>query len=452
MKTQHNRARFLIRWDADDLELLARTGEAGAFARGYHGSGDICTSVATAGELVPAVENQPRFTVRDGRVGLLLEGGPVAQIVVRGTELSDAAWSNATGSETTSAGQSDCLGGTKGVTLGGGGNVASARYQTVTATDGTQVVVVLVKGGTSGKSSVSWWDDTALVARHRVDLAWVGGVPTPTTLAGAGTLFAVEALAGSYNAVAFSVEGVVGANVNRVLVYPDTAAGTGDVTVCGVMAGKSKFPTSFQPSKGAVMTRYPDTAYLEFASALQALTFYVRWRELAPSSTWNNERVFTWSVGTSQLYLYRYLDALYFAHENAAGTVTASRAASVVRGQLIEARCLLALNGSVSLAVAIDGGAENESGFGSALILAASGAAVLYMNSDEATGISTGREATGYGEYETLRVAEGIEALYQMRDGDTLDDYAVQTSVPRLTESGVTRITESGVTRMTEGV
>lgn len=132
---------------------------------------------------------------------------------------------------TRTAGQSDPVGGTAAYLLnatvgGGGAAIAAAAY----SSDGTKIVALAVKAGSSSVTNVIIRDDTAAVERHNIQIAWNAGVPTVTSAGGSGTIYDPIVLSGGWYVVAFTATGVLAANTNRVWVQP-AGGSTGTVYV-----------------------------------------------------------------------------------------------------------------------------------------------------------------------------------------------------------------------------
>ena len=153
----------------------------------------------------------------------------------------------------------------------------SSRGQTVTFTgDGEKAIALYLKAGTSALTQVRLLDTTASVFRHTVAVTWVAGVPSLSTVAGAGTLYPVEALANGWYRILFSATGVVAANVNQLRVQPDPATGTGNVYAWGAQAENAIVPSSYIKTQATTVTRNADSLYFPFTAPPQGMTVYVR--------------------------------------------------------------------------------------------------------------------------------------------------------------------------------
>jgi len=114
--------------------------------------------------------------------------------------------------------------------------------------DATKALSIFMRAGTSANSMFGLFDLTAGVWRHRVNVAWSGGVPTLSTDQGTGTLFAVENWGGGWYRLSASVNAVVAANTNRFYLLPtqDIVGQTGTAYFFGANAWNAPFPSSYQ--------------------------------------------------------------------------------------------------------------------------------------------------------------------------------------------------------------
>jgi hypothetical protein len=153
---------------------------------------------------------------------------------------------------------------------------AGGIYRVVTFTgDGEKCAAVFLRAGTATKTRLTIRDQSAAVNRHVVDVTWTAGVPTLATVAGAGTLYPVEALANGWYRILFSATGVVAANVHRYLIT-DNEVVTGTVGLWGAQAENAVVPSSYIKTQATTVTRNADSLYFPFTAPPQAMTVYVR--------------------------------------------------------------------------------------------------------------------------------------------------------------------------------
>jgi len=118
------------------------------------------------------------------------------------------------------------------------GAVAEAYFRAVTFTgDGTKYVSIRLKADTATATAIGIWDSTASAWRHRINVAWSGGVPTATSGAGSGTITTTSLGDGVYR-FGFTVPSVVAANVNNLYCYATafSAAATGNTYIGDALA------------------------------------------------------------------------------------------------------------------------------------------------------------------------------------------------------------------------
>jgi hypothetical protein len=234
--------------------------------------------------------------------------------------------------------------------------------------DGEKSIAVYAKAGTAATASVRLVDNTAAVIRHRVTITWTAGVPTLSTLQGAGTLYPVEALANGWYRILFSVTGVVAANTNTISVYGDTTVGTAGTYFWGAQAENAVVPSSYIKTEGTTITRNADSLFFPFERRPQAMTVYVRTVNIGAFTNSGTSTNF-WQIGgqnpttgvrftgrveavTPQT-IVQYSDGV---NPNANAQVAASP--SPVRGDLIEMRGVLKANWGTTNGVSVNNAAE----------------------------------------------------------------------------------------------
>lgn len=168
-----------------------------------------------------------------------------------------AAWS-VTGTPVLTAGQSDPFGTVAAYLVDDNDGAAfETIFLVVSFTgNGEKAFSLFVRQGTSASSWFRLRDTTAATDRHTIGISWSGGVPTLSTLVGAGERFPVENFGNGWWRVSGTATGIVAAN-NNVFEYGPaafTAASTGTGFIFGANAwndttyGPYRGPTSPGPS------------------------------------------------------------------------------------------------------------------------------------------------------------------------------------------------------------
>jgi hypothetical protein len=243
----------------------------------------------------------------------------------------------------------------------------SSRGQTVTFTgDGEKAIALYLKAGTSALTQVRLLDTTASVFRHTVAVTWVAGVPSLSTVAGAGTLYPVEALANNWYRILFSATGVVAANVNQLRVQPDPATGTGTVYAWGAQAENAVVPSSYIKTEGTTVTRNADSLYFPFTAPPQAMTVYVREVNCGNFATETDLRRYV-NIGDSVVStdprfglsgLTNNRFSPYYDNGVTSVSVTVIPSPTPVLRDLVETRAALRSDWSVLGGISVNGGAE----------------------------------------------------------------------------------------------
>jgi hypothetical protein len=219
-------------------------------------------------------------------------------LCIRSQEFDNAAWSKVGVTvPTTDAIAPD--GTATGAVLTDDGLAAANRLEracTFTG-DGEKSLAVYLKAGTAAATAISLRDQTAAVHRHIVTVTWTAGVPSLSTLGGAGTLYPVQAVSNGWYRVMFSATGVVAANNNNIFIYPTTnvAAATGTVLAWGAQAENAVVPSSYIPTEATTVTRNADSLYWDIPALVpRELTVYVRGVDVGvfAGSATINSRVF----------------------------------------------------------------------------------------------------------------------------------------------------------------
>jgi hypothetical protein len=227
------------------------------------------------GMLVPCAHSVPPLATVGGEEVLLLEAAST-NLVLRSQELGNAAWSSS--GVTVTADAARAPDGTLTMDLLTAAATTSLLSQDVTFTgNGEKVFSCFVREfSSSALPQFLIYDNTAAADRHRVTLTWTAGIPSLSTIAGAGTLFSPVWYFNDGWRIAFSATGVIAANTNRVVIYPDRNIGTGAVYVWGVQAENQAAPSTYMPTAGATASRVADALYFPYLPAPQALTVYYR--------------------------------------------------------------------------------------------------------------------------------------------------------------------------------
>jgi len=175
-----------------------------------------------------------------------------ANLLTYSEQFDNAVW-NTVGSTTITANTIVAPDGTTTadlITASAAGPASAGRTQTVTFTgDGEKMFSVYLRVGDGSVSTVAVFDSTAATMRHQVRVTWTAGVPSLTSLVGAGTLFPVQSVGDGWYRIAISATGVVAANSNSVRVYVNNvaAAVTGNsVYVWGAQAENATTASTYQ--------------------------------------------------------------------------------------------------------------------------------------------------------------------------------------------------------------
>lgn len=246
------------------------------------------------------------------------------------------------------------------------GGLIGVRDQAVTFTaDGTKVWSIFMRQGQATANDLTIQDTTAGTARHTVRVTWVAAAPSLSTIAGSGTLFAVEAFANQWYRISFTADGVVAANTNVLRITPDAIAGTNGVYLWGSQAENATVPSSYIPTTTTSATRAADVLYVPTAVLPQSISMYAKTVNLGQfvsaavtkyglrfgsASTTADARfsLFSGSSGTR--------GALY---DDGSTQVTSTTGSAVALGTTVEHRGVLTqTTWVVQVGSAVNGGAE----------------------------------------------------------------------------------------------
>ena len=109
---------------------------------------------------------------------------------------------------------------------------SDAIHQTIGFTgDGTKAFSYYIKQGTSNVITSGIFDNTKSAWRHRISLAWTGGVPVLTDDLGAGSLYTPVAAGNGWYRIAAAANSVTGSNTNIFYLFPSPAGANGDTVI-----------------------------------------------------------------------------------------------------------------------------------------------------------------------------------------------------------------------------
>lgn len=359
-----------FRWNVNDglngSSLIART-----YSSEVAG---VLTRTATKrvsdrnGVLVPLVQGVPPITWVAGAPALLLEAAGT-NLAIRSEEFNDANWVKSGVTVTANAIAAPDRTLTADLLTSAGSGAAENLYLPITFTaNDIKCVALYVRAGTATTSAIALRDNTAAVNRHVVTVTWTAGVPTLSTQSGAGRLFPVEALGttGWYR-ILFNADGVVAANVNRLIIYP-TGLGTvaGTMYAWGAQAENDRVPSSYIPTVGSTVTRAADSVYFPFTLPPTAMTIYVRGIEHAQFVATGLERRIlrigdsATAAGRVELSTDGSAGGSFRIRHHGPSHLIADVAPSPapVRGNLTELRGVLRADGSMQGGVTVERGAE----------------------------------------------------------------------------------------------
>ncbi len=368
--------------------------------------------VATAGTGVARTSHYVTPTGASAPIQTLLLEPQRTNLCIRSEEFDTWTLASATvTANTTTAPDGTLTADTLSVTSSGGG-----IYLVVTFTgDGEKCAAMFLRAGTATKTRLTIRDQSVAVNRHVVDVTWTAGVPTLATVAGAGTLYPVEALANGWYRILFSATGVVAANVHRYLIT-DNEVVTGTVGLWGAQAENAIVPSSYIKTQATTVTRNADSLYFPFTAPPQAMTVYVRGVE--------NNRATDALAG--QLGIVQISDAAgndaYFAfinrtgsagyssiHDPAAISISGAVGTTVTRGDLVEFAGGVRASGAAFLSISVNGGATTSGADGTAQAFAATWSGPrLYLNSQ-------GSVNPGQFAFTHVIVAAGEQTMATMR-------------------------------------
>lgn len=197
-------------------------------------SSDLVTTIASG---------QPRWWrigAASGAIGLWVN--EAATNIVLQSEDHGTTWAAIAATSPTRVAANDTCGVVVLDLLGDDSGVLPEGYtQNITFTgNAVKSVSVFMKAGTSTSSVIRIRDNTALAERLVVNVAWSGGVPTPTAVTGTLEGTGVEAWGNGVYRITLVTSSITAANTNTLEFYPATTnafggAATGTVNVGGWM-------------------------------------------------------------------------------------------------------------------------------------------------------------------------------------------------------------------------
>lgn len=178
--------------------------------------------------------------------------------------------------------QSDPLGGGAAYLLDSNVGAGDDIHQAITYTgNASKAIAVYAKAGTAATSRLALW--SGAVFRHQVNITWTAGVPSLSTVGGAGTLFPVEpivAYPGWYRLI-ITANSVVAADGNVIYFYPDIAGGAGTVYLFGMNSWNTTIPMPYRSTTGApVLTG----SYLPIDGATGSVSNWLRAGDLVSAT------------------------------------------------------------------------------------------------------------------------------------------------------------------------
>lgn len=337
--------------------------DAGLFALGY---GQRLAGVFTRASRKRVVDQNGRLAVVPsgmpavGRIGgdqaLLLEPART-NLCIRSEEFSTWTVDTATVTSDAIAAPDGTL--TADLITASANTAGNVRRSAGFTGDGEKCHSVFMRAGSSGRSRIDLFDNTAAVARHHVNVTWTAGVPVLSTSSGSGTLYPVEPLWGGWYRLSFSATGVVAANTNLLRILPDSLAGTGSVYVWGAQAEDFAVPSSYIPTAATTVARAQDFCYFPFVAPPQAMTVYMRGQELGQSP--NNARWYAFaSAGSAapRLLGLRSGTNMFAFLDSGGSSIGTAPVLAFVRGSRYEMRHVLYADTRIRSFSAKDGGAE----------------------------------------------------------------------------------------------
>jgi hypothetical protein len=273
---------------------------------------------------------------------------------------------------------------------------------------------IFLKAGSAAETDLRIQDSSVgPTDRHHIRVTWTAGVPSLSTIAGAGTLFTPQALTGGWYRIAFSATGVIAANSNRCGIFPARVAGaTGTVYAWGFQPENATFPSSYIPTTTAAVTRAADALSFPFLPVPQAMTGYADIVAIQPSSVSSLNAIF--GIGGAAAYLQAYQNngapsvewnAFYSSTNHATGVAT-----TLAVGTRLETRVTLLADGSTGGGTATGGGTETAAAASTTGILPAAWTAPTLSVANFAS-----TSVPSFLALRSLKIAAGVQTMATMR-------------------------------------
>jgi hypothetical protein len=229
------------------------------------------------GRVLSVPNGMPRITqlyTGSARVPALLLEGQVDNLAQYSEDFSNAAWTKSGVTVTPNA--TTAPDGTLTGDLLTAATTGSLVSQTIafTANSRKAVKIFLKEFSSSAEPQILLFDSTAPADRHRVRVQWVAGVPVLTTVAGAGYRFTPRPAGFGWWEVEIAADGVIAANTNQVIFYPDRNVGTGATYFWGAQAENAGTPGSYVRRESAAASQAAETCEFPFRMLPAALSAY----------------------------------------------------------------------------------------------------------------------------------------------------------------------------------
>lgn len=233
-----------------------------------------------------------------------------------------------------------------------------------------KAVSVWAKAGSAATSEIQIRDTTAGAYRMQAVITWTAGVPSVAMTS--GTHLQTQRYRGGWYRFLLASSAVTAANSHQMRLSPAgaTASATGTCYFFGAQCEDAVFPSSYIPTSGSTDARTVDSLTWPFLGRPQAMTIYVRFRELHTDTA--SAYVFlALTNGTTVPRLYLALNSANYEcfYGNGFSSVTATVVANPVVGDVVELRVTITSTGVVTIARTRNGGTESVGSATSALTL-----------------------------------------------------------------------------------